>query len=241
MEASSEIKNQYAALALTTVFHLALFSLFFWIVFNGSEHLIHNGQQKEIPVLTADVNGYDLNSLEQSAEPKSANTEKLLIDPSEKVTVNHVGPNNNSNSVFIKSEEHQMSDELKASLLKIHSMKKKGSGDESKIAATGINSFVADPSESSIPDGSIELAGRKVVQKPEMLTDANEEGTVVVAIIVDENGKVINAIPGQRGSTTTSSSLFAKASGAAYKTRFNKSPDGAVEQRGTYTFVFTLE
>ena len=60
-------------------------------------------------------------------------------------------------------------------------------------------------------------------------------------IIVDENGKVVLANPGQRGSTTTSSNLYSKARQAAYQAKFNQSPEGIKEQRGTYTFVFTLE
>ena len=77
--------------------------------------------------------------------------------------------------------------------------------------------------------------------KPDKLTDSEEEGIVVVEIIVDENGKVIKATPGQRGSTTTSAKLFAKARQAVRQAKFNPSPDGAKEQRGTWTFVFTLE
>jgi outer membrane biosynthesis protein TonB len=64
---------------------------------------------------------------------------------------------------------------------------------------------------------------------------------VVVEIIVDEKGNVIKATPGQRGSTTQSSKLYAKARGAAKEVKFSPSPDGTKEQRGTYTFVFTLE
>lgn len=86
-----------------------------------------------------------------------------------------------------------------------------------------------------------DLKGRKLIKKPEQMTDSQEEGTVVVEIIVDETGKVIKATPGQRGSTTTSSNLFAKARQAALSAKFNPSPEGIKEQRGTYSFVFVLE
>lgn len=89
--------------------------------------------------------------------------------------------------------------------------------------------------------GGYDLKGRLLVKKPERMTDSEEEGVVVVEIIVDETGKVIKATPGQRGSTTTSSKLFAKARLAALSAKFNASPDGKQEQRGTYTFVFLLE
>ncbi|MGB3948475.1 MAG: energy transducer TonB [Bacteroidia bacterium] len=89
--------------------------------------------------------------------------------------------------------------------------------------------------------GGYDLKGRLLVKKPERMNDSEEEGIVVVEIIVDETGKVIKATPGQRGSTTTSSKLFAKARLAALSAKFNASAEGKQEQRGTYTFVFLLE
>lgn len=85
------------------------------------------------------------------------------------------------------------------------------------------------------------LKGRKLLQRPQLLDDSQEEGIVVVDIIVDETGKVIDAIPGQRGSTTTSSFLYTLARQAAKTAKFNPSPEGIKEQRGTYTFVFRLD
>lgn len=89
--------------------------------------------------------------------------------------------------------------------------------------------------------GKYNLRGRKILQRPELVDDSQEEGRVVVEIIVDETGKVIKATPGERGSTTLSSILFAKARQAALGAKFNASPDGTKEQKGTITFVFTLD
>lgn len=89
--------------------------------------------------------------------------------------------------------------------------------------------------------GGFDLKGRSLIRKPAPMTDPDEEGTVVVEIIVDETGRVVRATPGQRGSTTTSAKLYSKARQAAMQAKFNPSPNGATEQRGTYTFVFTLE
>lgn len=85
------------------------------------------------------------------------------------------------------------------------------------------------------------LKGRKLMVPPQIEDDSQESGTVIVEIIVNENGKVISATPGMRGSTTTSAILYAKARQAALGVKFNPSPDGATEQRGTFTFVFTLD
>jgi protein TonB len=88
--------------------------------------------------------------------------------------------------------------------------------------------------------GGYDLTGRSLERRPQRMTDSGEEGTVVVEIIVDETGKVIKATPGKRGSTTTSATLYAKARQAAMQAKFNPK-EGVKEQRGTYTFVFTLE
>jgi periplasmic protein TonB len=89
--------------------------------------------------------------------------------------------------------------------------------------------------------GDYNLAGRRLINKPQRMTDSREAGTVIVEIIVNSEGKVIKAKPGQRGSTTTSANLYAKATQAAYSAKFDPSPTGATEQRGFYTFVFVLE
>ena len=62
----------------------------------------------------------------------------------------------------------------------------------------------------------------------------------MVEIIVDETGKVIEATPGQRGSTTTSAYLYTLARQASKTLKFNASSEGIHEQKGTSTFVFRL-
>jgi TonB family protein len=88
---------------------------------------------------------------------------------------------------------------------------------------------------------SFSLAGRKIVQPPKIIDNSQETGKVVVDITVDKYGNVTNAIPGGRGSTTSSANLYRKAKEALLKTKFNPSPDGIEEQRGTFTFVFIVE
>jgi protein TonB len=85
------------------------------------------------------------------------------------------------------------------------------------------------------------LRGRKLLQRPQLLDNSQEEGTVVVEIVVDETGNVIEANPGLRGSTTTSAYLYTLARQAAKTAKFNASPEGIHEQKGTYTFVFKLD
>jgi outer membrane biosynthesis protein TonB len=87
---------------------------------------------------------------------------------------------------------------------------------------------------------SFSLSGRRMIQPPKISDQSQETGTVVVDITVGKDGSVTSAIPGGRGTTTTSSLLFRLARESASKTKFNASPDGAEIQKGTITFVFVV-
>ncbi|MBS1765109.1 MAG: hypothetical protein JSS90_09105 [Bacteroidetes bacterium] len=91
------------------------------------------------------------------------------------------------------------------------------------------------------PGFSFDLAGRAVRTRPSIYDNSQETGKVVVDIKVDKFGNVIDAVPGARGSTTTSSNLYRKAKDAAMKAKFSQSPAGVEEQRGTITFVFVVQ
>lgn len=86
-----------------------------------------------------------------------------------------------------------------------------------------------------------DLKGRSIIKPPTIPKDTQEEGVVVVEIVVDSDGNVIEANPNGRGTTTNSALLKAKARQAALATKFNKSEGGADEQRGTITIVFSFD
>jgi periplasmic protein TonB len=88
---------------------------------------------------------------------------------------------------------------------------------------------------------SFSLAGRRMIAKPQIQDNSQEEGKVVVDIIVDRSGKVIKATPGARGSTTTSTHLYNKAKQSALNAKFSARNDGPEEQKGNITFVFILD
>lgn len=69
-----------------------------------------------------------------------------------------------------------------------------------------------------------------------------ESGKVVVQITVNREGRVITAVPGYRGSTTTDSKLHEEAKKAALTARFNKvtDPNAPPTQKGTITYIFKL-
>jgi len=85
-----------------------------------------------------------------------------------------------------------------------------------------------------------DLGGRGKVSFKKPDNPTQEDGKVVVDIIVDRNGNVIKAKSGARGSTTTNPILQKKAEEAAYKAKFKKDANAPFEQKGTMTFVFIL-
>ena len=84
----------------------------------------------------------------------------------------------------------------------------------------------------------ISLKGRSIVRWPDPVRGSKEEGRVVVGITVDAKGNVIDADPGEPGSTTTSPYLYSLARQAAKTAKFSESPEGVEEQYGTITFEF---
>ncbi|MBQ9184684.1 MAG: cell envelope integrity protein TolA [Bacteroidales bacterium] len=68
-----------------------------------------------------------------------------------------------------------------------------------------------------------------------------ESGIVVVAVKVNQYGKVVEAKPGAPGTTTSNGTLWAEARKAAMKTVFNQAADAPVLQDGTITYKFNLK
>jgi colicin import membrane protein len=89
---------------------------------------------------------------------------------------------------------------------------------------------------------SYDLGGRGFLSLPKPNYDYQGEGKVVVEVSVDRSGKVIQAIPGSKGSTTLDEYLLKVAKEAALKARFDaKTNDPAAIQKGTITYIFMLK
>jgi TonB family protein len=113
---------------------------------------------------------------------------------------------------------------------------KNGNGGNSEGTGTG-----DDKGPGSGKGISVSLSGRKLIRTPQITDHSQETGKVVVDITVDKDGNVETAIPGGRGSTTTSAYLFRLAKEAAMKAKFNPSPENADIQKGTISFVFLVQ
>lgn len=100
------------------------------------------------------------------------------------------------------------------------------------------NPDATSPKGSSGSGVSYDLGGRssKFLPRPEY--NSPETGTVVVSITVDRNGKVIKAIAGAKGTTTTDGGLKELARQAAMRATFDAKPGAPEEQVGTITYKF---
>ena len=85
------------------------------------------------------------------------------------------------------------------------------------------------------------LKGRSLLSMPRISDQSQEDGIVVVTIIVDRKGNVVRASPGTRGTTTSAKNLWAKAKKAALEAQFSSNLYSPEEQRGSITFIFVLE
>jgi TonB family protein len=163
-------------------------------------------------------------------------------------------PDKNSKAVEKKEEkkeEKKPSNELTDALNKFKSKSHQSGGDGN----SGNAGNQGDPNGSSYTGGGgsgigrgpgssyqYSLKGRKIIKEPRIFDDSQEEGIVVIAIVVDAAGNVIQADAQLKGSTTTSSVLQSKARQAAKTSLFNKATDDdAPLQYGTMTFKFKLE
>jgi outer membrane biosynthesis protein TonB len=121
----------------------------------------------------------------------------------------------------------------------------KGEGDDTQSGVKGngkgdpnSNKYYGNSGSGS--GGNYNLAGRKALSKPIEKPNCEEEGTVVVSIEVDQNGKVIKVKAGARGTTNSAPCLYKAAEKAALRTRWNAAVDAPSKQRGTIIYKFSL-
>lgn len=91
------------------------------------------------------------------------------------------------------------------------------------------------------PGISFTLEGRSVLSLPKPDYTNQVEGDVVVEVTVDKEGRVVQAVPGYRGSTTLNENLLQLAKKAALSARFDRKPDAPAVQKGTITYKFRLQ
>ncbi|MBD1261965.1 energy transducer TonB [Maribacter polysiphoniae] len=88
--------------------------------------------------------------------------------------------------------------------------------------------------------GGYGLNGRSLVSKGKVQQECNQEGRVVVKIVVDRTGKVISAIPGVKGTTNNDPCLLEPAKKTAFKHKWNLDSNAPSQQVGFVVVNFKL-
>ncbi|MEL6917632.1 MAG: cell envelope integrity protein TolA [Bacteroidota bacterium] len=119
-------------------------------------------------------------------------------------------------------------------------------GDDNKAGDKGrpdgdpyATSYYGSPGSGS-GTGGYGLNGRSLVSKGKVQQDCNEEGRVVVKIIVDRNGKVVRATPGVKGTTNNASCLLEPARKTAFLHKWNLDSNAPSQQVGFVVVNFKL-
>jgi hypothetical protein len=89
-------------------------------------------------------------------------------------------------------------------------------------------------------NGNYQLGNRKVLKKQVPMYTCLETGIVVVQISVDQNGTVIAANPGVRGTTNAAKCLLEQAKIAAMNTKWQADPTAPSKQVGKIIYSFNL-
>ena len=88
--------------------------------------------------------------------------------------------------------------------------------------------------------GGYGLNGRSLVNKGKVQQECNQEGRVVVKIVVDRNGKVISATPGVKGTTNNNPCLLDPARKTAFMHKWNLDSNAPDQQVGFVVVNFKL-
>ncbi|MBL4707397.1 MAG: energy transducer TonB [Flavobacteriales bacterium] len=257
----NEGKNKRTGLVISIVFHSLLVLIF---AFYGLTYLDPPPEEEGITINFGTSNDgmvSELNNAPNEAENIPTETEVTEPDPVETVEEEIITQNiEEAPSVDQKKEEKkevvepvEKKEEPKPNKKLLNALNKLKNKQTEQRGGDGITGKQGDQgdingdpnSKNYVGAGSgngisFNLSGRSMKNAPKINDNSQEEGTVVVDIIVDKYGKVLRANPGARGSNTTSGILYKKAREAALKAKFNANPDIAEEQKGTMTFVFIL-
>ncbi|MCM4168364.1 Cell division protein ZipA [Arenibacter antarcticus] len=88
--------------------------------------------------------------------------------------------------------------------------------------------------------GGYGLNGRSLVRQGKVPQECNQEGRVVVKIVVNRDGEVINATPGVKGTTNSHPCLLEPAKATALKHKWNLDSNAPTQQTGFVVVNFKL-
>lgn len=253
-------KNSRNGVIGTILFHLLLLLLFiqFGMTYqdppeeNAGGMVINFGTTDEgmgdvQPSSTENTSSSENATTSETTTPSSAQ-ENALTTTQQSVEMN-ASPNTttttNQNTTTQQTEQ-TVDENLSNALDALNNPNNNSTGDGNSTTPGDQGDIDGDPNSSNYNGGGtgngidFSLGDRLLVKVKKPNNPTQEDGKVVVEIVVDKNGKVIRATPGARGSSTTNPTLYKISKEAALEARFNVKADAPAEQKGTMTFVYIL-
>lgn len=253
-----ENKDSRSGLIGTVLFHLLLLLLFLFIGMNYPDP----PPPEEGIAINFGTSSEGMGEVESESTSESANQPENVeapTPPTNPVVEESVQTQNHTETVEVNSSETETveevveetpptpSENLSNALDAFNNSQNSSESNEGETNSPGNQGVIdGDPNSPNHSGGgngngmTYSLAGRSLVSTPTIKDNSQDQGKVVVDIVVDKFGQVIKATPGGRGSTTTSPILYKKAREAALKTKFNVRQDLIADQKGQMTFVFIL-
>ncbi|KJS07576.1 MAG: hypothetical protein VR77_00700 [Flavobacteriales bacterium BRH_c54] len=253
-------KNSRTGVIGTILFHLLLLLLFIQFGMTYQDPPEENAGGMVINFGTSDEGMGDVQPSSSETTTTSENTttsetttlssaqENALTTTEESVEMNasqNATTTTNQNTTTQQTEQ-TVDENLSNALNALNNPNNNSTGDGNTGTPGDQGDESGDPSSSNYTGGGtgngvdFSLAGRSMVKVKKPNNPTQEDGKVVVEIVVDKNGKVIRATPGARGSSTTNPTLYKISKEAALEARFNVKADAPAEQKGTMTFVYIL-
>ena len=211
----------------------------------------------EVNIGNSDM-GFGNNPMPEASEPSSAPrpvsaTEQVSTQNTESTVPLYTSPKpstakqDNSTPTTTKPETPKEPEINKNALFTGRRNQQSGSGSQGVTEGTGDQGKPNGNPNSNNYTGNgggngmnYSLAGRSNVTLPRPNYSSNEQGTVVIQIWVDRDGKVTRAEYQPKGSSTSNGYLVSQARAAALRARFNADPNAPDEQKGTITYIFKI-
>lgn len=247
-------KNSRTGVIGTILFHLLLLLLFIQFGMTYQDPPEENAGGMVINFGTTDEGMGDTQpsssentTTSETTTPSSAQ-ENALTTTEESVEMNasqNTTTTTNQNTTTQQTEQ-TVDENLSNALNALNNPNNNSTGDGNTGTPGDQGDESGDPNSNNYTGGGtgngvdFSLAGRSMVKVKKPNNPTQEDGKVVVEIVVDKNGKVIRATPGARGSSTTNPTLYKISKEAALEARFNVKADAPAEQKGTMTFVYIL-
>lgn len=168
---------------------------------------------------------HDIQEVNRSASNKDIPTKNIIAEFFDNV--------DRVNEVAVKKEQEPKKTKLDALMRELNNEQRQSNGDSYAIGYYGSPGL-------GNGEGGYGLNGRSLVNKGKVQQECNQEGRVVVKIVVNRNGNVISATPGVRGTTNNNPCLLEPAKKTAFMHKWNLDSNAPSQQIGFVVVNYKL-